>query len=73
VVTYALAVSVAPPRGSRVGVRYGGRIVSAVVVEDRGLIGDEHIVRVQVEAPASEEPPEFEVPVSELKPEPAAA
>lgn len=72
-VTYALTVTVAPSIGSRVGVRYGGRIASAVVIEDRGLIGDEHLVRVRIETSDDAEAPEFEVPVTELSPEPAAA
>jgi hypothetical protein len=63
----------APAIGTRVGVRYGGSTVRAVIIEDRGVLGTDHIVRVHVGDWDDPEAPEFEVPVDELLPEPAAA
>lgn len=63
----------APALGSRVGVHYGGRVAVAVVIEDRGVLGGQRIVRVHVGDWENPEAPEFEVPVEELVPEPAAA
>ena len=62
-----------PPVGSEVGVRYGGSVVIAFVVEDRGVFGGEHIVRVRVGDRDDPEAPDFEIPASELVPVPAAA
>lgn len=59
--------------GSRVGVHYGGNLVVAFVIEDRGVLGGQHIVRVHVGDWDDLDAPEFEVPVDELVAAPAAA
>ena len=59
--------------GSKVGVYHGGRIVVAFVVEDRGVFGGQRIVRVHVGDWDDPEALEFELPVDELEPVPAAA
>lgn len=62
-----------PVVGSKVGVRFGGRIVVGLVVEDRGVLGGKRIVRVHIGEAEDPEEPEFEIPVDELAPAPAAA
>ncbi len=62
-----------PEIGSRVGVRLGGRIVSAVVVEDRGDFRGHRIVRVRVDDWPADEAPDFEVPANELHAAPTPA
>jgi hypothetical protein len=59
--------------GTKVGVHFGGRIVRAVVIEDRGVFAGERIVRVHVGDLDDAEAPEFELPVDELEPVSAAA
>ncbi len=68
-----MTVTKVPSIGTTVGVRYGGSIVRAVLIEDRGVLGSDHIVRVHVGDWDDPEAPEFEVSVGELVPEPAAA
>lgn len=64
----------APPApGSKVGVHYGGRVVVAFVIEDRGVLAGHRIVRVHVGDWDDTGAPEFELPVDELEPVPAAA
>lgn len=65
--------TVPPAPGTKVGVHYGGRVVVAFVVEDRGVFAGERIVRVHVGELDDPESPEFELPVKELEPIPAAA
>ena len=62
-----------PLPGTKVGVRYGGRIVAGVVTEDRGVLAGHQVVRVHVGEWEDSDAPEFEVPVDELQPVPAAA
>ncbi len=62
-----------PALGSKVGVHYGGRLVAAFVVEDRGVFAGHRIVRVHLGDLDDLEAPEFELPVDELEPVPAAA
>lgn len=62
-----------PLVGSRVGVHYGGAVVAAYVIEDRGVFGGERIVRVHVGEWDDPEAPEFELPADELLSTPAAA
>ena len=62
-----------PAPGTKVGVHYGGRVVVAFVIEDRGVFGGQRIVRIHVGDPDDAEAPEFELPVDELEPVPAAA
>jgi hypothetical protein len=59
--------------GTRVGVHFGGRVVAAFVIEDRGVFAGERIVRVHIGELEDTEAPEFELPVDELEPVPAAA
>ena len=65
--------SLIPEVGSRVGVRLGGRIVSAVLVEDRGNFRGHRIVRVRVNDWPEDEAPDFEVPADELHAAPTPA
>lgn len=62
-----------PELGAKVGVHYGGRVVVAFVIEDRGVFGGQRLVRVHVGEWEDPEAPEFEVPVDELEPISAAA
>lgn len=62
-----------PLVGSRVGVHYGGTVVAAYVIEDRGVFGGKRIVRVHVGEWNDPEAPEFELPADELLSTPAAA
>jgi hypothetical protein len=59
--------SLIPEIGSRVGVRLGGPIVSAVLVEDRGDFRGHRIVRVRVDDWPADEAPDFEVRADELQ------
>lgn len=59
-----------PPLGSRVGVRFGSGIAVAVLVEDRGVFGDKHIVKVRLGERGDPEDFDFELPVDELYPPP---
>lgn len=69
----AMTDSLIPEIGSRVGVRLGGRIVGAVIVEDRGDFRGHRIVRVRVDDWPADEAPDFEVPTSELHAAPTPA
>lgn len=68
-----MAESFIPEIGSRVGVHLGGRIVSAVLVEDRGDFRGHRIVRVRVDDWPADEAPDFEVPADELHAAPTPA
>ncbi len=59
--------------GTKVGVRFGGRVVSASVVEDRGVFRDHRIIRVRIDGDNDPDALEFELPVEELEPLSAAA
>ncbi len=59
--------------GTKVGVHFAGRVVVGFVIEDRGVFGGERIVRVHVGDLEDSEAPDFELPVDELEPVPAAA
>lgn len=59
--------------GSKVGVHYGGRVVVAFVIEDRGVLAGQRIVRVHVGDWDDPEAPEFELPLDQLEPIPTAA
>lgn len=57
--------------GKRVGVRLGGRVLAAVVIEDRGDLGPggARLVRVEVKPKKGDvgrAPEQFEVPVGAL-------
>ncbi|HYW25568.1 MAG TPA: hypothetical protein VE953_15470 [Terriglobales bacterium] len=60
--------------GTRVGVRFGSELRSAVVIEDRGSLGPggERLLRVRLQMPADAEDEAFEieVPLSWLHPAP---
>jgi hypothetical protein len=62
--------------GKEVGVLLGGRVLRALVVEDRGALGPggAHLVRVEVRPRKNDverEPEQFEVPVDVLVGAPA--
>lgn len=59
--------------GTVVGVRFGGRVTAAFVVEDRGVFRGRRIVRVHLGDWDDPDALEFELPVDELEPVPAAA
>jgi hypothetical protein len=65
--------SLIPEIGSRVGVHLGGRIVGAVIIEDRGDFRGHRIMRVRVDDWPYEETPVFEVPADELYAPPTPA
>ena len=60
-------------RGTKVGVRFGGRVVPAIVVEDRGVFHGHLIVRVHLGDPDDRDAIEFELRAEELQSLPAAA
>jgi hypothetical protein len=59
--------------GTKVGVRFSGRVVQAFIVEDRGVFGGQRIVRVRLGDWNDRDALEFELPADELEPLPAAA
>ena len=48
-------------RGTKVGVRFAGRVRAAIVVEDRGIFGGERIVRIRLTDWDDVGPHEFEL------------
>lgn len=62
-------------RGTKVGVRFGGRVRRAVILEDRGIVfSGRRIVRVRLgDDPNDADALEWEIPAEELEPLPAAA
>jgi hypothetical protein len=59
--------------GTKVGVRFSGRVVVAFILEDRGVFGGQRIVRVHLGDLDDRDALEFELPADELEPLPAAA
>ncbi len=60
-------------RGTKVGVRFAGKLRTAIVVEDRGVFRDHRIVRIRLGDLEDLEALEFELRADELEPLPAAA
>lgn len=63
----------APPPGTKVGVHFGSRVVTALVIEDRGVFAGKRLVRIRLIDWESGDAPEFELPVDELEPVPTPA
>jgi len=58
-----------PEVGAKVTLKFGGREVNAIVIEDRGPlgIGGRRILRVQLELEDGDEPIEFELPATDVQ------
>ncbi len=59
--------------GTKVGVRFSGRVTTAYVIEDLGVFRGRHILRVHLGEWDDPEAIEYELPEDELEPLPAAA
>jgi hypothetical protein len=60
-------------RGTKVGVRFSGRVVPAVIVEDRGIFNDHRVVRIRLGELDDDDALEWELRAEKLEPLPTAA
>lgn len=68
-----MATKITPTPGTKVLVRFGGRLTPAVLIENRGVFHGVNIVRVRLGDGSDPDALDFELPLDELEPAPLAA